>query len=380
MKGRVIVLDIPEDRGFSAALVVDGRLEDLILDPRTGSFPARPGAIHMAQILRTLPGTGGAFCKLAGDQGFLRHAKGVSVGDRVLVQVVSLPEPGKAATVTTRVLLKGPRLILTPDARGVNVSRQIRDGEEADRLKAVISEELEALRGPKSIPKETGVIVRTSAQGEAAETLRRELGCLADQYRVRRNQDKIGGGGDALEYALTEWLLPLPTEILCAPKLARVLSKPDTPFGAMEFWGDDRFAAFLRSEDDPFEAFDIHSEIDALKSPDVPLGTGSMVVEPTRALVAVDVNTGGDFSPATGLKANLAAARELPRQLRLRGLGGQIVVDFAPMGKKHRRTLEEAIRKAFRSDPVETSQIGWTRLGLYEMQRKRERFPLSEVL
>ena len=102
-----------------------------------------------------------------------------------------------------------------------------------------------------------------------------------------------------------------------------------------------------------------------------------MYVEPTRALVAVDVNTGGNFSPAAGLKANLAAARELPRQLRLRGLGGQVVLDLAPMGKKDRRGFETALRAAFRADTVDTALVGWTPLGHYELQRKRDRVALA---
>ena len=96
--------------------------------------------------------------------------------------------------------------------------------------------------------------------------------------------------------------------------------------------------------------------------------------------VAVDINTGGDTSPAAGLKANLAAVKALPRALRLRGLGGQVVVDAAPMPKKDRRQVEQAVRKAFKSDPIETSLVGWTPLGHLELQRKRERLPLLESL
>ena len=102
-------------------------------------------------------------------------------------------------------------------------------------------------------------------------------------------------------------------------------------------------------------------------------------VEPTRALVAVDVNTGPDTSSAAGLKANIAAARALPRALRLRGLGGQIVVDFAPMPKKDRRTLDQVLTSAFRADSVETALVGWTTLGHVELSRKRERLPLTEA-
>ena len=105
-----------------------------------------------------------------------------------------------------------------------------------------------------------------------------------------------------------------------------------------------------------------------------------MYVEPTRALVAVDVNTGADVSLAAGIKANMACARALPRALRLRGLGGQIVLDLAPMPKKDRRPFETALRSAFKADDVETTLVGWTPLGHYELQRKRARAPLAEVL
>ena len=105
-----------------------------------------------------------------------------------------------------------------------------------------------------------------------------------------------------------------------------------------------------------------------------------MYVEATRALVAVDVNTGNDTSPSAALKANLAASRALPRALRLRGLGGQIVVDFVSMSKAHRKQVEQSLRAAFKADPIETSLVGWTQMGLFELQRKRERLPLKGTL
>ena len=102
-----------------------------------------------------------------------------------------------------------------------------------------------------------------------------------------------------------------------------------------------------------------------------------MTVEPTRALVAVDVNTGGDLSPAAALKVNLAAAAELPRQLRLRGLGGQVTIDFAPLARAERPRVERALARALADDGIETTVAGWTPLGHLELQRKRARRPLA---
>ncbi len=120
----------------------------------------------------------------------------------------------------------------------------------------------------------------------------------------------------------------------------------------------------------------IWEEVQALRRPAVPLGQGSMFIEPTRALVAVDVNTGADLSPAAALKTNLAAAAELPRQLRLRGLGGQITVDFAPLARAERSRVERTLAAALRDDGIDTAIVGWTPLGHLELQRRRTRRPL----
>ncbi|MFC3118457.1 ribonuclease E/G [Jhaorihella thermophila] len=105
------------------------------------------------------------------------------------------------------------------------------------------------------------------------------------------------------------------------------------------------------------------------------------MIEPTRALVAVDVNTGGDTSPAAGVKSNMACARRLPAALRVRGAWwADHAGSCAHAEKKDRRAFETALRAAFRSDPEETILAGWTPLGHYELQRKRGRVPLAEVL
>lgn len=386
MKGRVIVLDAPDERASSAALIVDGRLEDLVLGAPEGSELPNAGDICVVRVKRKLP-RAGAFCDMAGGRdGYLREAQAVREGERILAQVVSLPEPGKAVTLTTRLLVKGPRLILTPGAPGVNVSRRIGNAAERERLEGAVRAAL-AENPLAPGPDEMGVIVRTAARDEDARDLARELNCLVGSWTehtalLRSNAGLVHrSAGSALNVALREWLFPRPVSILCEPRLARRLSENGNGCGPAAFFGDESFPPLLRREADPFGATGIHDAIDGLESPEVALGGGaSMIVESTRALVAVDVNTGADFSPAAGLKANLAAARELPRQLRLRGLGGKIVLDLAPMPKKDRRRVEEALRKAVRDDPVETSLVGWTGLGLYELQRKRERRPLAEVI
>jgi Ribonuclease G/E len=345
MKGRVVVLDDLAGRP-AAALIVDGRLDDVLVDP-AGDTPL-PGAIFRATVDRPIKGQGGVFVKLPAGSGFLRQISGLAPGNPVLVQVSGPAEPGKAVPVTTRILFKSRFAILTPEAPGRNVSRRIRDGAARESLAALAAA---AMAGADP---SLGLILRSAAAGAAAEAVAADIAALRD-LAAAVLADRAGGpellveGATAQEVAWRDWTDPAPDEVVEGA-------------GA-------------------FAAFGVPAMVEALRRPraDLP-GGGHMLVEPTRALVAVDVNTGPDTSPAAGLKTNIAAARDLPRQLRLRGLGGQVVIDFAPMPKRDRAALEQSLRAAFRNEGAETSLAGWTSLGLYELVRKRDRLPLAEVL
>ena len=367
MKGRVLAIARQASGGHIAALLQDGKLDDLLIDPPSPGHPPAVGAICVVRITRKLP-KAGAFCEMAGGaEGFLRDARAVSAGALQLVQVTSLPEPGKAVTLTSRLLFKGPRLILTPHAPGVNVSRRIGNTAERDRLTACVSGAL----ANQNAPEGCGVIVRSAARNADEDLLISELGLHLTAWN--RAKDRLDAGnlytgteGGALSTVLTSWLDPIPDQVLCTPNL---WPEADNDLYPLHPGLDARTI----NEQDPIEASGADEELRLARGPTVPIAGGRMSLEGTRALVAVDIDTGADFTPAAGLKVNLAAARELPRQLRIRGLGGLVVVDFAPMPKQHRRTLEEALRKAFRSDPIETALVGWSPSGLFELQRKRER-------
>ena len=338
MKGRQIVLDHMHGRE-AAALIVDGRLEDLLID----HDGPRVGAIYRAVADRPVKGQGGLFVSTPEGTGFLRQVRGVSPGQALLVQVSGHAEPGKAMPVTQRILFKSRYAIVTPGAPGVNVSRAIRD----EQTRA----ELTALAGGVALDEGTGLILRSACEG-------------ADSHEIAADIEEMAA-------------------------LARAVMADDSGPAEKLTEGDGPHALAWRDWSDPAEvatapgSFADHGVlelIDAARRAHVPLpGGGSAFIEPTRALVAVDVNTGADTSPAAALKANIALARDLPRQLRIRGLGGQITIDVAPMPKKDRAAFENALRAAFRGDPIETVLAGWTPLGHYELSRKRERRPLSEV-
>lgn len=334
MKGRLIALDHLHGAP-AAALLVDGRLQDLIL---SSAGPA-PGTIYRAIADRPVKGQGGMFLKTPDGPVFFRQAKGISPGDALLVQVTGYAEPGKAVPVTAKLLFKSRYAIITPQAPGRNVSRQIRDDDVRDQLLEIAHEMM--------ADSAHGLILRSSAEeadpGDVAEDIA-EMLTLADQV--------LGDGGQG----------------------AARLHDGDGPH--VLAWREWTEPAQVETADGSFEDYGVLDQLADLGQGIALDGGGRMYVEPTRALTAVDVNTGGDTSPAAALKANLSAVRELPRALRLLGLGGQVVVDFAPLAKKDRRTVENALRAALRADPVETALVGWTPLGHYELQRKRERAQL----
>ncbi len=341
MKGRTILLDHINGRE-AAALMVDGKLDDLLIDDED---QPRVGAIFRAICDRPLKGQGGMMLRLPeGETAFLRQTKGLRPGQAMLVQVTGYAEGTKAVPVTDRVLFKSRYAIVTPGAPGINVSRAIQDEEERARISAIGHAEMED---------DFGLILRSCCEGASDDDIAEDIQAMADLARA------VLGDAEGTE--------------------PEALTEGDGPHTIA--WREWTIPAEVVTDENCFEHQGVLDQIEELKSPLVQLGDGyTMFVESTRALVAVDVNTGGDTSPAAALKANLAASRLLPRALQLRGFGGQVVVDFAPMSKANRRQLEQSLRASFKNAGIETSLVGWSTMGLFEMQRKRERLPTLPLI
>jgi Ribonuclease G/E len=382
-----------------AALVENGRVTDWIWGPTRGP---RPETLYKARVERPVSGAGAVFVSLGeAGQGYLREAKGLKPGQVLLVEVTSIPEPGKAIPVSPRVLYRERYTIHTPGAKGVNVARGIADEGERARLTGIVEGHVAMMEGwvgrmaeardPDDVAlvrrvieahRTGGTILRTAAAGQPAERITADL----DQTTAARLQaeEALADRDTPLgvikepplprEYALREW----------GERIGRVVIGPGN-FDSLEGLERHRHSPFLdrieRVRGDPLDELGVWDELERIREPRVELASGGwMAVEATRAMVTVDINTGGEFSSGAGMTANVEAARELPRQFRLRGLGGQIAIDFAPLKKTERRRVEDTLKSAFRRDPVETSLAGWTPLGNFELQRKRERRPVTELL
>ncbi len=342
MKGTTIHLDEIDGR-LAAARLVDGRLDDLLVAPDS-DLPL-PGAIYRGVVDRPLKGQGGVTLRLPEGTAFLRKARGLAPGQRLLVQVTGYAEDGKAVPVTADPVFKSRHAIVTPGKPGYNVSRQVRDDDAREALLALVHD----IAGP---PGDLGVILRSASDIAPPQEVAEDLAAMLDlAARVAedagREPELLVDGPDPHMLAWRDWALP-----------DALITDPGN-----------------------FSVHGIDAMIATLSEPRIDLPGGAwMSVETTRALVAVDVNTGGDGSLAAGLKADIACARALPAALRCRGLGGQVTIDMAPAPKKDRRAIEDALRAAFRADPVDTTLAGWTPLGHFELQRRRERMPLRRIL
>ena len=341
MKGTLAAFDTIGGRS-AAAFLRDGVLDDLLIDPPAARI--RPGTIYRATANRPMKGQGGVMLTTPDGPVFLRQTKGIVPGETYLVQTTTYAEAGKAAPVTTRLTLKSRYVLVTPDAPGLNISRAIRDEQRRVGLRDLATPLLDGFS--------PGLIIRSAAEDAEDADVADDIRAMTELARqlladTSGQPERLLDGPGAEDLAFRDWARPDATD-----------SGPGT-----------------------FERHGIDDLIASVRAPEQALpGGGHVVIEPTRALVAVDVNTGGDTSPAAGLKVNIAAVRALPRLLRLRGLGGQIVLDLAPMPKRDRVRVEQQIKSAFRADPIDTAFVGWTPLGHAELQRKRERLPLEEAL
>ncbi|WP_029008922.1 ribonuclease E/G [Azospirillum halopraeferens] len=372
-----------------AAVLTAGRLTDLYVD-NTGR-PSLLGAVFLGRVERIATGLDAAFVDLGGGVSGLLGAADVRAeaggrrgkperigtllrtGQTVMVQVKADAAGAKGPTLTMDVTLPGRFLVHAPLAAGIAVSKRLAQGAARGDL----------LRRLEAVLVGEGWIARSGAAAAAAEPLAAEADSLAVAWRSiaaaaataipparlhdgpdapRRAVLEHGGGpveritvdGRALAADLAAWCAA------AAPDLAGRITAVDGRPG-------------------PFELRDLDAEIETLSGPRVPLSAGgSLVIERTEALTVVDVNAGERGNP---LDVNLEAAAEIARQLRLRNVGGIVVVDFVNMrGRSDGERLLNALSRAVADDPAQTQVYGLSKLGLVELTRARRGTALADLL
>lgn len=351
-----------------AALLEDGRLVEV----RFADDRDLVDRIALGRVVRIDPELDAAFVDLgAAMPGYLDGArgKGLHEGQTLVVQVKRSATPGKGSRLTTDVGLFGRLVVLRPRRQGVGLSA---------RLAKAPERKAELARARHLFP-EGGVVLRTAAAQAHADDLAGEAKELRDRWR--RVEERAAAA------SAPAWLdEPQPPALRAIAELVqhqpdRILIGEPAVLALVRGWLERsaaRLATGLERRSKPFEATGAAEQLQAALEPEVPLaGGGRLIIEPTAALVAIDVDGGARGA----LEVDLAAAVEIARQVRLRALGGTIVVDFVDLPEaRDRKRLDRALRHAFESDPepVRTWPIG--PLGLVQISRRRRGPSLMERL
>jgi len=386
-----------------AAVVENGVLQEVFLEraSRRGII----SNIYKGRVSRVLPGMQAAFIEIGLERTAFLHASDifdprhaetgiepprsenirslVAEGNEILVQVVKDPLGTKGARLTTYITLPSRYLVYMPQSQGVGVSARIESETERERLR-------HAVQGGMLAQENAGYIVRTAAEDASAEAL------LADMQYLRKLWEFVRQKGLRTQPGnLVHADLPLHLRVLrdlLRPSVERVLIDQSSAHREML-----EFAAAFMPEAVPrvelygearplFELHHVEDEIQRALDRKVSLKSGGyVIIDQTEAMTTVDVNTGAFVGhrnlEETIFRTNLEAAVAIARQLRLRNLGGIIIIDFIDMEEvEHRRQVIQAFEKALADDHVKTTLSSVSPLGLVEMTRKRTRESLEHLL
>ncbi|MDW7981034.1 MAG: Rne/Rng family ribonuclease, partial [Verrucomicrobiales bacterium] len=295
-------------------------------------------------------------------------------GSEIVVQVTKGPIGTKGPRVTTNLVLPGRFLVLLPTSDQCGISRKIEDPQERQRLRKILRE--------LAIPDGMGVIMRTAAEGQKKRYFIRDLALLLEEWRQIQERIKtmpapacVYQEPDLIERTVRDFLTEDVERIVvdnadAYNRIVEMISKI-SPRSARK--------VKLYTEPQPiFDRFNITPQLESAFARKVTLPSGGyIVIDETEAMVAIDVNTGSHKSAkeqqdSTILEVNLEAAQEIARQLRLRNIGGLIVVDFIDMkSKRDQNTLYQRMKEALRRDRAKTHVLPISPLGLMEMTRQR---------
>jgi ribonuclease G len=365
------------------ALIEDGRLAELHIAPEGAAPAGALGDIWLGRVTRVEPSLQAAFVDLGLPRaGFLAAADATAAGgeapiarlvhegEAVLVQAIREAGAGKGVKLSADIALAGRFVVYAPRRSGVTVSRRIEDGEERRRLAAIVA----------PLVSEGGCILRTAAASAAAELIAADLARLAADWRELRVRSERAAAPvllrpeeGAIERALRD---------LAHPGIGQIRVDGPAALARVRAWATARapdLVERIARHDGPgalFERHDVEGEIARALAPRLVLPSGAAIVfGATEALTAIDVDSGGLIGgerEATALRANLEAAAEIARQLRLRAIGGIVVIDFLRLADARARDqVVRALRGALARDPAPTQVLDMSALGLVECARKR---------
>ncbi|MFB0555448.1 MAG: ribonuclease E/G [Phycisphaerae bacterium] len=402
---REMLINVAESEECRVAVIEDGSLEELYVE--RASLSSHVGNIYKGKVANIESGIQAAFIDFGiGKNGFLhvsdlhpryfakaggKHAENIgrrkSLRERPPIQdclrngrelVVQVTKEGlktKGATLSTYLALPGKYLVMMPWMRKHGVSHKIEDEDERKRLRRILDD--------SKPPKGQGFIIRTAGQGCSKRDIHNDLRYLGRLWRTiekRIETEKTPGElyqeSDLVIRAMRDVFNIKISNIICdSESVVRKIRE----FFSIAAPRLKRRVTYYDSKVPLFHKYRIEDEIAKVQSRRVELkGGGSIVIEQTEALVAIDVNSGRfrkqKSAEQTAYESNIEAATEIARQLRLRDLGGLIICDFIDMHTvKHRKAVEKAFRAAVKTDRARSRILGISRFGVVEMTRQRMR-------
>jgi ribonuclease G len=381
------------------AIIGSGVVQELLIE-RTVSR-GLVGNIYMGRVARVLPGMQSAFLEIGLERAAFLHVadiweqrkstgeaakpieKILAEGEPLLVQVVKDPIGSKGARLSTQISIAGRMLVYLPYDPHIGISQRIGDegGRQAlrERLKDLVPAD-----------EKGGFIVRTLAESATEEELRADLDYLRHLWKVIRERSH-GAAPPQLLYQDLSLAQRVLRDMVTA-QTARALVDSRENFQKLAAFAQNYMPQVrpklehYTGERPLFDLYNVETEIEKALSRRVDLKSGGyLIVDQTEAMTTIDVNTGGFVGSRnfddTIFKTNLEAAQAIARQLRLRNLGGIIILDFIDMvSQEHRTAVLEEFKRALARDRTRMTVNGFTALGLVEMTRKRTRESLAHVL
>ena len=374
------------ERDNIAAVLENGRVTDFFI--HKGDILL--GDVYLARVDNILPSIDAAFVDVGSDKmGFL-HAQDVmgkgalkdklSPNQKLIVQVVKEPTGHKGPRVTTEISLPGRFLVLIPHEPGINVSKKIENSKERARLKSIVS-----LIKPVGV----GVIIRTEAEGQSEADIQEDLEILLEKWNnIITSAESLNPPN--LIYRDQDLLYRVIREA-CTDDVREIVV--DTAFAMsrvqniLQNWHINKNVqvTLYKGTEPLLIAEDIHKEIKAALNVKVNMPSGGyLFIQQTEALTVIDVNSGKFTSSSTQdetiLKTNIEAVHEIARQLRLRNIGGMIIIDFIDMlSRADKLAIMEEMELALEPDKAKPQVGQLSDLGLVELTRHRQGQSLSEI-
>jgi len=388
------------------ALIENGLLQEIFIERHNSR--GHVGDVFRGKVVRVMPGMEAAFVDIGLDRAAFIHASDIAAvdadgfevreaeaksiqellreGQSLVVQVAKDAISTKGARLTTHITLPSRNLVCMPRSKHIGISQRLEGEEERDRLMAELKAALETEEWDESC----GFIIRTAAEGASREELAEDIRFLR---RLWAKVEERINRKDGIRAVYSEVPLYMRTvRDLIKPEVEKIrIDNHDTFMAIGQFLEDfvpelETSVEYYQGDRPLFDLYGIEDDITKGLGRQVKLKSGGdLIIDQTEAMTTVDVNTGGYLGSRnhaeTILKTNLEAATAIARQLRIRNLGGIIIIDFIDMlDPEHQRQVQRTFAKALEKDHARTTITGISQLGLIEMTRKRTRESLGQIL